>query len=55
MSTKLAGAVFLAICVILAVLLLTGVITIMVSGVIFAVALAGCATLASGWPRAVRR
>ena len=45
------GAVFLAICVILAVLLLARVATIVVSSLIFAAALVICGVLASRWPR----
>ena len=45
------GVVFLTICVVLAVLLLTGVVTVVVSSLIFAVALVMCGVVASRWLR----
>jgi len=49
MKNKTAGALFLGVCVVLAILLLTKVITIMVSGAVFAVALVVFGLLSRGF------
>lgn len=51
MRIRVVGAVFLAICVILAVLLLARLATYLVSGLIFAVVLVVSAALATHWVR----
>ena len=49
MTTKTAGLIFLGICAILAVLLITGVIGFIAAGIIFAVALVGLGLASRGF------
>ncbi len=49
MKGKLAGLIFLGICVILAILLLTGVISAIVSGIVFAIALFVLGAISNGF------
>jgi thiol:disulfide interchange protein len=56
MCKNIFGVVFLAVCVILALLLVSRVISVVVSGLVFAVALTACGLLASRWyGRSARR
>ncbi len=52
MKGKTAGLLLLAVCVVLAVLLLTSAISVPVSGIAFAVALAVLGTVSQGFRRA---
>jgi len=49
MSGRLAGIIFVAICVVLAILLLTKVTTVIASGIIFAIALVLLGLLSRGF------
>lgn len=51
MNKKIAKLAFLGICLILAILLMTGTITYMVSGIIFAIALVAFGVLSRGFTR----
>lgn len=51
MSGKMAGSLFLVICIVLAVLLMARVITPMISGLVFAAALAGLGIASGGFRR----
>jgi hypothetical protein len=52
MSRKIAGLLFLVVCVVLALLLLIGAITPMVSGIVFAISLATLGAASGGFRKA---
>jgi len=55
MDKKLAGIVFLVVCIILAILLLTKAITAATSGILFAIALAGLGLASRGFRNDVKK